>query len=262
MSVLKQFFGGFLVFACSLAIAQQAERVVDIPTRPGVTQRLLVAAPPEPKATLVLLAGGHGGLQIFPNGSMRYGDRIFLVRSRQLFVEQGLAVAVVDTPSDRQVPPFLRGFRQSPEHVADLKATISWLRETFKAPVWLVGTSRGTQSAAHVTSELSGAIGPDGLVLTSTVLVDTEETPVLAMALDKIKVPVLVAHHERDACAECPFSEVATLMDRFPSASKKHLLVFTGGNTKGPACGPLAYHGFNGIEHEVARQVAGWVLSR
>jgi hypothetical protein len=39
-----------------------AQRVVDVPTRPGVIQRFLFAAPPQPKAAVVLFAGGHGGL--------------------------------------------------------------------------------------------------------------------------------------------------------------------------------------------------------
>jgi hypothetical protein len=68
----------------------------------------------------------------------------FLVRSRQLFVEHDLAVAIVDAPSDRQGFPFrfLSGFRQTPAHAADIKAVIAWLREHVEAPVWLIGTSR------------------------------------------------------------------------------------------------------------------------
>lgn len=34
---------------------------------------MLVIAPPAPRAAVVLLAGGHGGLQIFANGSMKWG---------------------------------------------------------------------------------------------------------------------------------------------------------------------------------------------
>jgi len=43
-----------------------AQRVVDVPTRPGVTQRFLLLSPREPKATVVLFAGDHGGLQVLP----------------------------------------------------------------------------------------------------------------------------------------------------------------------------------------------------
>lgn len=58
-----------MVVLSSLAFAQTTQKTVDIPTRTGVTQRMLVLTPPEPKAAVVLLAGGHGGLQLFPNGS-------------------------------------------------------------------------------------------------------------------------------------------------------------------------------------------------
>ena len=131
--------------------------------RPGVTQRLLVLSPPEPKAAVILIAGGHGGLQIFSNGSFEWGDSNFLIRTRQLFVDQGLTVAILDAPSDRQSPPFLSGFRQTAEHTEDIKAVIAWLREQAKVPVWLVGTSRGTQSAAYVAIALADSDGPDGL---------------------------------------------------------------------------------------------------
>ena len=46
--------------------AERVERVVDIPTRTGVSMRMLVLKPAAPKAAVLLLAGGHGGLQIFP----------------------------------------------------------------------------------------------------------------------------------------------------------------------------------------------------
>jgi len=156
----------------------------------------------------VLLAGGHGGLQIFPNGSMKWGDNNFLVRTRQQFADQGLFVAVVDAPSDRQSPPFLGGFRQKPEHAEDLRAVIAWVREQAKVPVWLVGTSRGTQSAAFVATELSSTQGPDGIVLSSTILVEEKGRPVPAMPLGKLRIPVLVVHHEQDGCSHCPFSVI------------------------------------------------------
>ena len=153
-------------------------------------------APPQARAAVVLFAGGHGGLQIQPDGTLRWGAGNFLVRTRQLFADQGLAVVLVDAPSDRQGEPFLGGFRQSPEHTADVKAVIAWLRARSDVPVWLVGTSRGTQSVAYVATELSGREGPDGIVLTSSILSDRRSRPAPAMPLEKIRVPVLVVHHE------------------------------------------------------------------
>lgn len=258
----RQLVGASILALSFVATAQTTQKVVDIPTRPGVTQRMIVLTPLEPKAAVVLLPGRHGGLQIFPNGSMKWGDGNFLVRTRQLFAERGLMVAVVDAPSDRQSPPYLGGFRQTPEHAADLKAVIAWLRENSKAPVWLVGTSRGTQSAAYVATELSGPEGPDGVVLTSTIVIDDKRRPVPAMPLGKIRVPVLVVHHEQDGCSLCSFSEVPTLMEKLANTPRSKLLSFKGGQNKGDPCEAFAYHGFNGLEPEVVQQVAAWVLAK
>lgn len=246
----------------SHAQAQTTQKVVDIPTRPGVTQRMLVISPAESKAAVILFAGGHGGLQVFTNGSMKWGEGNFLVRTRQRFAEEGLTVVVVDAPSDRQSAPFLNGFRQKPEHAADVKAVIAWLRENAKVPVWLVGTSRGTQSAAYVTTELAGPEGPDGLVLTSTIVKDDNGRPVPAMPLGRIRVPVLVAHHEQDGCVHCPYSEVSTLMAKIGNAPRTKLLSFKGGANRGDPCEAFAYHGFNGLEGEVVEQIAKWILAK
>jgi hypothetical protein len=116
-----------LLLACiANAYGQIAQKVVDIPTRLGVSQRMVVLVPQNPKAAVILFSGGSGGLQISSNGSFKGGEGNFLVRSRQLFADQGLLVVVVDAPSDRQTSPFLGGFRQRPEHAADIKAVIAW----------------------------------------------------------------------------------------------------------------------------------------
>lgn len=252
----------FLLTVAVQAQAQTAQKVVDIPTRPGITQRMLVLSPQDPKAAVVLLAGGHGGLQIFPNGSMKWGDNNFLVRTRQQFAEQGLFVAVVDAPSDRQSPPFLGGFRQKPEHAEDLAAVIAWVRDQAKVPVWLVGTSRGTQSAAFVATELPAAQGPDGIVLSSTILVEEKGRPVPAMPLGKLRIPVLVVHHEQDGCSHCPFAQVPALMEKIANAPRKQLLSFKGGDNRGDPCEAMAYHGFNGIERDVVTQTAAWIVAK
>lgn len=244
-----------------MASAQTTQAVVDIPTRPGVTQRMIVLTPPDPKAAVVLLPGGHGGLQIQPGGSMKWGNTNFLVRTRQLFAEQGLMVAVVDAPSDRQFMPFLSGFRQTAEHTANIKAVVAWLRQNAKTPVWLVGTSRGTQSAAYLATELAGPEGPDGVVLTATIVTDERSRSVTSMPLEKIRIPVLVVHHEQDGCSLCPFSEMPALMAKLVNAPRHQLLSFKGGQNTGDPCAEFAHHGFNGLESDVVQQVARWVLA-
>ncbi|MEM5405293.1 MULTISPECIES: alpha/beta hydrolase [Paraburkholderia] len=256
-----------LAAASSLAHAQSTPRVVDIPTRPGVTQRFLFIAPAAPKAVAILYAGGHGGLQLDPQGSFGWGANNFLVRSRMLFVNDGVAVAVIDAPSDRQAPPYLDGFRFTPEHAADARAVIAWLRGQLHVPVWLVGTSRGTQSVAAIAIALakddaSHDAGPDGIVLTSTILRENRGgDPVTGMNLAALKIPVLVVHNKDDACKVCPVAETDTLMQKLTQAPRTKLTLVSGGASRGDPCGAFAYHGFNGIESDVVHGITAWMLA-
>src|SRR5262245_51978614 len=258
------------VSACvsaSTSSGDVAQRVVDVPTRPGVIQRFLLLSPREPKATVVLFAGDHGGLQIAADGRFQYGNLAvnFLVRSRQLFVEHDLAVAVVDAPSDRQGFPFrfLSGFRQTPAHAADIKAVIAWVREHVEAPVWLIGTSMGTLSVGYLATQLTGRDGPDGIVLTSTILTAESGTrPVPAMELETLRIPVLVVHHEQDGCRFCLFRDMPALMHKLDAVPRKELIAVTGGVSRGDPCQAFAFHGYNGIEREVVARIAGWIVSR
>ncbi len=248
-----------LMLITASAAWAQSPQVVDVPSRPGVTQRILVITPDKPKAAVILFAGGDGGIQIQPDGSIKRGGN-FLVRSRQLFADQGLTTVVIDAPSDKQSPPFLSGYRQTDDHVADVKAVIAWLRQQSKIPVWLIGTSRGTQSVAYAATQLSrDEGGPDGIVLTATVLNDLRSRAVPEMALERIRIPVLVAHHREDSCRVCLYSDVPRLMKRLTTPPRKELITFDGGISVGDPCEARAYHGFNGIEREVVGRIAAWI---
>ena len=255
-----------LLFAAALwafttgAAAQVGTRVVDIPARPGVTQRFIYLTPSKPKAAVILYAGGHGGLKISDSGKFGWGGGNFLVRSRALFAEQGFAVAVVDAPSDRD---NLNAFRQTPQHIDDARAVIAWLREQTHAPVWLIGTSKGTLSAAFIAAQLPRAEGgADGVVLTASVFVGKEAhtRPVPELPLEKISIPTLLVHHKQDGCKICPFAATENVMAKLIAAPRKVLLAFEGGENRGAACEARAYHGFNGIEREVVSGIAEWIL--
>jgi len=255
---------GTIVLAslAGVARAEVDQRVVDITSRPGVTQRFVLLTPRQPKAAVILFAGGHGGLRIKDDGGFAWGQGNFLVRTRQVFADHDLAVAVIDTPSDRRSEPFLNGFRQTPQHVADVKAVIAWLRDQVKVPVWLVGTSRGTQSAAFVATQLTGRDGPDGVVLTSTILKDPRGRPVPDMDVGKLTIPVLVVHHEQDGCSLCAYGDVPRLMDKLGRVPRKELMAFKGGQSRGDPCEAFAYHGYNGIESDVVGKIADWITAR
>ncbi|ASC92356.1 hypothetical protein Sdiek2_0318 [Sulfurospirillum diekertiae] len=159
---------------------------MDVPTRTNVSERLLVLTPKTPKAVVVLFAGGHGGLQLSTEGKFGWGEGNFLMRTRELFTQAGLMVVIVDAPSDRQREPYLNGFRQTKEHVQDISSVVAWIQTQTTAPIWLVGTSRGTQSVAYIVTENSNGI--HGIVLTSSILYDAKSDAVTEMKLEKLTI--------------------------------------------------------------------------
>jgi hypothetical protein len=239
------------------AFAQPAE-VVDLPTRPGVTERVLAIAPDAPKATVILLAGGPGRVRIDSNGDTRNGN--FLVRSRALFAQQQLATVVLDSPSDHPNGMTV-AFRESDEHVSDVVAAIEWARKRWGKPVWLVGTSRGTQSAAYVAKATLGTRdSPDGIVLTSSILARSRRdpgTPVQEEGLQSLRVPVLVVHHEADPCPICAPSLLGEL--KLPANSK--IVMESGGISTGDPCEAFSHHGYNGIEGAVVADIAAFITA-
>jgi pimeloyl-ACP methyl ester carboxylesterase len=123
-------------------------KVETLTPRPGVTLPMLVLRADKPVASVVLFAGGDGKLGGFrADGTPALGGN-FLVRTRSVFLSQGLTVAVIDVPSDRQESRGLIGFRQSAAHMQDISAVMRYLQQPASVPVWLVGTSLGTISAA------------------------------------------------------------------------------------------------------------------
>lgn len=262
MRRLKGWLAG-LLFLLLAGAALADPRVIDIPTREGVTERVLwLPAQTQPVGILMVMPGGHGGLRISDAGSIAWGENIFLVRNREALSRMGLHVLIVDAPSDRGAPNYLRGFRQTADHVSDLRAIIQWARkEAPGLPLWLAGFSRGTQSAAYAGLRLSGsADAPDAVVLVSSIVVDKPGgRPVSAMPLEHMRVPVLVIHHRRDSCEFCPFDRAQSMMNDFSNAPARQLLAYDGGRDHRDSCGPLGYHGYAGIEDTVASEMVAWL---
>jgi hypothetical protein len=238
------------------------EHVVDIPSRPGVTVRTLLTFPAgPPRAAVVLLAGGHGGIELDPDGSMGIYRGNFLVRARHLFARQGLLAAVVDAPSDHALPPYVESFRTVPAHAEDLAAVIGFLRQKASVPVWLVGTSLGTVSAAYAVTQLEGSRGPDGVVLTSTALdLGVGRTSVPQLPLRRIRVPVLIVHHVNDECMASNAGSLPLLTTALTGSPRVEVRLVDGGSREGLACGAFSHHGYLGVEPEVVGIIARFVV--
>ena len=161
---------------------------VELPSRPGVVQPVLFTAASAPVASVILFPGGDGVLGGLGNN--------FLVRVSGQMAAAGLNVVLADAPSD-QGGGMETAFRSGAAQAQDAGAMVAFLRGKSAVPVWVVGTSRGSISAANAAVRL-GPSQVAGLVLTSAVWADGME----AVPLGRVAVPTLVVHNRGDGCAE------------------------------------------------------------
>ena len=91
---------------------------------------------------------------------------IFWCARAGCFAASGIVAAVMDAPSD-QPSGMDDDFRLGSAHAEDIGKVVADLKKRFPGlPVFLVGTSRGTISAASAGQRLGTAV--DGVVLTAT----------------------------------------------------------------------------------------------
>ena len=239
--------------------ATLAEDIVTLSTRGGVTQSYLLSAPEagRARAVAVLFPGGAGKTDLERESARQVLDRgNFLVRSRRLLSVRGIAAAVVDTPSDR-AGGMDDEFRLGDAHAEDIGKVIADLKTRFPGlPVFLVGTSRGTISAASIGKRLGPAV--DGVALTATLFLATRRQPGLSgFDYASIPSPLLFVHHVDDGCAYTPYSSAKQLADRYP------LVTVAGGlPPQSKPCEAMSAHGFLGREAATVEAIAKWLLKQ
>jgi len=237
----------------ALPALAESDRLVKINTRSGVTVSFYYMKRDGSKATVMLLPGGAGGIGVVDGVPT---SNNFLVRSRDNFAANGFNVAVVGKPSD--IDDLDGTARISPEHIEDLKQVVAFLKKDTLVPVWLVGTSMGTISATAAAIAFANEdIG--GIVLTSSVT-SRKTGAVPDQKLEKIRLPVLVLHHEYDECRVCVPREVPEIIKRLKNAPiKKEVFVKGGANPSGNPCQALHWHGFIGMEKEAVDIISNWI---
>jgi len=241
------------VLACLLLPVWAGDRLISVSTRAEVTTSYWWMPRDGATATVLLFSGGAGGIG-YRDGEPKSGN--FLIRSRDEFAKAGFNVALMGNPSD--MPKLNPVFRQSSEHFADVRAVIEDIRARSPVPVWLVGTSQGTISAAAAGIDLGAAV--QGVVLTATLSGQQFGGSVSDLALEKLTVPVLVHQHAKDSCKITPPYLAQRLLGKLTSAPvKKYMEVDGGQNPTGPACEAFHYHGYIQMEPEAVAQISAWI---
>ena len=246
------------------AAKAQSSTLVSIQTPQDVKQAFILIKPENPVASVILFAGGHGALRLQSASSMKWGKGNFLVRTRDKFAAHNLMVAVIDAPSDQQ--KGMNGlFRMGSAHAGDIGAVAAYLKKEAAVPVWLVGTSMGTFSAA------GGAIAAknvDGLVLTSTItraksqwnIAQSHGDGVASMPLQKVTAPALIVSHAKDGCDITPAGDAPKLRKGLANAKVVDVVLLSGGDTpRSDPCEAMSQHGFLGIEGQAVDAIAKFI---
>jgi pimeloyl-ACP methyl ester carboxylesterase len=252
---------GLLVFDAGVS----AQEIITLATRKGVTQSFfLTSIPKNLQAIAILFPGSGGSINLrTENGQAKFNQGNFLVRSRVEFVKRGVIAAVIDAPSDQQGGwGMTDDFRLGDQHLADISAVIDDLGKKFPGvPLFLVGTSRGTASAASLGARLGEKLA--GVVLTSTVFRaaprrSKEPGPGLSkFEFATVKVPLLFVHHVSDQCESTQYSDAARLAEKYPLIS-----VFGGSPPQSGPCDAFSQHGYLGKESETVEQIVNWMLKK
>ena len=251
-----------VVLGAVFAPARAAERVESIPTREGVTQSYWLLEPEgPPRAIAIMILGGDGQLRFDENGPTSQKNN-FLMRIRADMLRAGILLAYPDKPSDQGA---LDNFRGDHRHAQDMKFLIHALKSRFDVPAFVIGTSRGTVSAANAAARLAPSLLA-GALLTTTIFARTGGrnplTSVHNLPLDKIRVPVLELHHRDDECYITPPASIPAFMRALTNAPRKDSVILSGGKpAESEPCGALAAHGFFGVQDQASRAMIDWIDS-
>jgi dienelactone hydrolase len=252
--------------------AAAAEAFVEIASRGQNIPALLLKPDGEPKAAVILFAGGFGRLDITANGAIGQLRGNQLVRTRELYRDAGLLTLVPDLAPDmkRGASGVVDDYRASKAYADDMGAMVAYLRGLGARRVAVVGTSRGTLSIANGVSRLAGAGSrrPDAQVMTSgfwAVGARAEGATIWKLAAHgnarAINVPALLVWHRDDACVYTRPADIPAFR-RWLAGGGARVSVheFTGGPpAESDVCEARAPHGFLGLDNEVVAAIAGWV---
>ena len=251
----------FFVLTLAIGVPMTASAAESVEGRPGVEQLFLFTEAKNPTASLILLPGGNGRIGINDAGTTDSKSQNFLVRVRALFAAQGFNVATLDVSSDHRTKDGLSGFRASSDHARDIDAVAAYLKGRSTAPVVLIGTSRGTVSAANAAVRQGpGTYG--AVVLTSSVTRASRREPesLMDVAVETIAIPALVVSHKDDRCAVSPPTDAPLLIEHLKAAPVKAAIQIEGGGPEeADSCEARTFHGYLHREAEAVGAIAAWI---
>jgi len=261
--------------SCLLACAAYAQSARPVrvaatywPTRAGVSARVLVMLPPTTRAGVMLLAGGHGNLNLDSQGQIGWGVDDFVVRTRLNYPQAGFAVALPDIPIDRKPPMALGDYRRSDLQAQDLVALSGRLKR-LADPTFIIAYDRAVTSV--LTAAARAKLETGGLVLVSPILDGGADSAAVFDEGARTALqnwPVLMISHGGDDCSAEPVRRLKQIAAGLTPRDFQPVAL-TGGASDYRLQDPLAYyqdpcnkkaaHALAGLDGPVTGTILDWM---
>lgn len=225
--------------AILVSIATQAVAAEEIavarPAAGAPFNYLLTSQPGQPRYAVILMPGGRGILDPRMEGGKPVFDMAgnFLIRSRGLFADGRFVAASTDATT-------------SPDRIL---AIVQDLQRRYgpQLQVYVVGTSRSTESTMALSAPLDGKVA--GFVHSSSM------NGISSLDPRRYRSRHLIVYHRNDACRVTQPSASAASAKSYGTETVE----MTGGTSTGDDCQARAYHGYNGIERETVDRIKAWI---
>ena len=207
------------------------------------------------KANLIAIIGGKG----LKNELGK--SQNFLKRNHLTFVQEGIAFYLFPNFNNKEKASYkLRG---SPKRAKRILGLVRHIKTLNNKPIFIIGFSRGSVDTGVFSLRYPSTI--KGIIIASGIYNNNSEKA-KNFSMEKIignqnKVKTLIVHHELDACKVTIYQKANTFFNNLNSPDKT-LLNYIDGNASGRECGPYHYHGFEGIETKVTKDISQWILSK
>lgn len=258
------------LFCLSLAHAQtdvlieiDRGRTEGVFTKSPVFQRAILTTPAKPTDTALLFFRGYPGIARIQTVADKQRNLLpFMRMNQRLFQEAGIALVIVDCPTDQWGAPgpppsaCLDDYRSSKEHADDVRSLIARLKDEHGlTKIYVFGHSLGTVSsrwlAKHLGNEISGSIHSASL---NPGKPKANGYSLAGFDYAAIAAPALHVHNEQDACWATPYSVVREY-------AGKNLVTVRGGSPEGDPCGGTHLHSYQGREAVVVQAIIAWITT-
>jgi hypothetical protein len=234
---VRFFFSILLSIGCLAGNTWAADELATVRSNDGGSVAyILTTGGGKPTYAVILMPGGNGILAPQMNNgrlTMRAGGN-FLIRSRAVFATGPFVAASTDATT-------------SPERILAIAGDLQKRFGPLK--VYVVGTSRSTESTMALSAPLDGKVA--GFVHSSSM------SAIGSFDTRSFKSRHLIVLHRGDVCR-------VTLPTAGEAAHRKfgtELIEMDGGKATGPDCEAFSHHGYNGIEAQTVEKIKAWIVA-